>query len=71
MPASVRNTEIASLLESFLDSNEDNLPPSMFSELNDLAEEIDSLVKDKDEEISDLKADKKDLEKQINELEEN
>ncbi|MFJ5713151.1 hypothetical protein [Neobacillus sp. NPDC093127] len=71
MPASARNTEIASLLESFLDSNEDNLPPVMFKELDDLAEEIDSLVKDKDEEISDLKADKEDLEKQINELEEN
>lgn len=70
MPSSSRNTEIASLLESFLDTNEDNLPPAMFSELDALAGEIDSLVKDKDEEINDLKVDNEDLKNQIEVLEE-
>lgn len=70
MPASSRNTDIASLLENFLDDNEDNLPPTMFRELNDLAGEIDSFVKEKDTVISDLEDEKYELEQQIKELEE-
>lgn len=71
MPASSRNTEIASLLENFLDENQENLPPSMFNELDDLAEQIDSLVKEKEDELDELQTDNDAMKNQITELEEN
>lgn len=71
MPASSRNTEIASLLENFLDENQENLPPSMFNELDDLAEQIDSLVKEKEDELDELQSDNDEMKNQIIELEEN
>lgn len=44
MPAISRKTDIASVLEVFLDSNEDDLSPNLFSALEEVAEDIDDQV---------------------------
>jgi archaellum component FlaC len=71
MPASSRSTDVASELESFLDSNEDDLSPNMFSALNELAGTIDEQVVELNQEITDLKDEVESLKNQINQLEEN
>ncbi|TDT83136.1 hypothetical protein DEU41_0577 [Bacillus sp. AG1163] len=70
MPASSRKTDIASLLEGFLDDNEDNLSPNMFRELNELAGDIDESVSELQEEIEDLKQEKEELTETVKQLEE-
>lgn len=68
MPAKARNTIIAGLIESFLDDNEDNLPPAMFVELEDLAGRIDDEVDKLEDCINDLKSDVENLEVELEEL---
>ncbi|WP_144641290.1 hypothetical protein [Bacillus cereus] len=70
MPASSRKTDIASMLESFLDTNEEDLSPKMFQELNDLAGDIDESVSVLQEEIEDLKQEKEELTGTVKKLEE-
>ncbi|MDI6677732.1 hypothetical protein QMA02_17985 [Bacillus wiedmannii] len=70
MPASSRKTDIASMLESFLDTNEEDLSPKMFQELNDLAGDIDESVSELQEEIEDLKQEKEELTETVKKLEE-
>jgi polyhydroxyalkanoate synthesis regulator phasin len=71
MAAKSRKTDVASLLESYLDEHEDELSPNMFSGLDDLAEEIDDAAEELHEEIDDLKEEVADLKNQIKELEMN
>jgi hypothetical protein len=54
VPAKVRTTDIASVLESFLDSNEEDLSPNMFAALEDVASEIEDMAKELEKRISDL-----------------
>lgn len=54
MASKSRNTENASLIEMFLDENENDLSPNMFAALEDVAEEIDSRVRNLFEEIEEL-----------------
>lgn len=54
MASKSRNTEIASLIEMFLDENENDLSPNMFAALEDVAEEINSRVRNLFEEIEEL-----------------
>lgn len=63
MGAKIRRTEIGSLLENFLDDNEDDLSPNMFNALEDVAAEVDDLASDllveieeRKEELEELKA---------------
>jgi hypothetical protein len=64
MPASVRKTDIASILESFLDENEEDLSPRMFTDLNDIAGEIDDAAHELHSQIDDLVNENEDLKKQ-------
>lgn len=61
MPASVRKTDIASILESFLDENEEDLSPRMFTDLNDIAGEIDDAAEKLHSQIDDLVNENEDL----------
>lgn len=68
MRAKSRGTDIASLIERFLDDNEENLPPVMFAEIEALADEIESMEKEKNEEMSDLNFRVEELEHELEEL---
>jgi predicted nucleic acid-binding Zn-ribbon protein len=70
MPATIRNTSIAGQIEEFLDENEENLPPVMYGELEDVAESIDREVEKKEELIESLEEQVEDLQERIKELEE-
>ncbi len=71
-----RKTDAASELETFLDSEADNLSPYMFDELEKVAETIDETVSELEEsidtandEIEDLQSEIESLERRIDELE--
>jgi archaellum component FlaC len=64
MPAGSRSTAIASELESFLDSNEDDLSPNMFKKLDDLAEEIDRQAEALERRIGDLEEEVRELQRE-------
>lgn len=68
--AGSRSTDIATLLENFLDNNADDLSPNMFNELDSLAEEIDEKAEELEEQISDLQSDVEELTNRMNESEE-
>ncbi|WP_026582149.1 hypothetical protein [Bacillus sp. J33] len=56
MPAKMRKSEIAGLIEAFLDDNEDDLSPNMFVALEEVADEIDDRVQELEEKIEELEA---------------
>ncbi|MBT2680026.1 hypothetical protein J7E38_13510 [Bacillus sp. ISL-35] len=65
MPAISRKTAIGSLIEQFLDDNESDLSPNMFSALEDLAEEVDEAAKDLHDEVDELQDRVKELEEEL------
>jgi uncharacterized protein YceH (UPF0502 family) len=67
--ATSRQNEIASLVEQFLDNNEEHISPYMFGLLDDLAAEIDNLEAVKENEKSELESRIEDLENELEELE--
>jgi len=74
----VRRTDAASELESFLDSETENLSPYLFDELEKVAGTIDEMVSELEEildeandDIEELNAQIERLETQIDEMEEN
>jgi peptidoglycan hydrolase CwlO-like protein len=69
MTAGSRDTDTASLLENFLDANAEDIPPRIFSELDNLAAEIDESAGALHSEIDELNEEVADLKKQIEELE--
>jgi len=69
MSSKSRKTQIASLIETFLDDNENDLSPNMFGAIEGVAEEIDSQVGDLLEEIEELKDAVKELEEKLEEIE--
>ncbi|MEA1855617.1 hypothetical protein U9M49_21375 [Cytobacillus sp. OWB-43] len=69
MSSILRETDIAKLVESFLDDNEDDLSPNMFNALEEVAEEIDSQVTDLLDQIDELEVRVKELEEELEEIE--
>lgn len=69
MASKSRSTTIAQMLEHFLDENEENLPPNMFKELDELAGNIDDGVSEMEVEIEKLNNNVEELENKIEELE--
>lgn len=66
--ATSRRNELASLVEQFLDSNEEYISPQLFEWLDDLAAEIDGIEDVKEKELSDLQEQVEQLENQLEEL---
>lgn len=69
MSSILRETDIAKLVESFLDDNEEDLSPNMFNALEEVAEEIDSQVSDLLDQIDELEVRVKELEEELEEIE--
>ncbi len=63
--ATSQTTKAASVLEKFLDDNENRISEEMFGELDEVAGEIDTVVNDLEGEIQELKEEKEELEKQL------
>lgn len=70
--ATSRKTAAGSLVESFIDNNQEDLSLNMINELEKLGEEIDELVEqeliEKQEQIDSLTTEKEDLEEELEEL---
>lgn len=76
--ATGRETDIAKMLESFIEENQHDITPNMFESLNDLAGDIDSEVEALENELSEakdtvekLEGEKESLEDRIDDLETN
>lgn len=67
MASNARNTDIGKLLEKFLDDNEQDLSPNMFSALEEVAEEVDSMVDDLLVEIEERKEELDEIRKELEE----
>ena len=65
-----RDTEIANILEYFLDEHKDEISPDMFRQLDSLAGEIDAKAENLETEIKELHEENNELNKRISELEE-
>ncbi|MED2041562.1 hypothetical protein P4V58_31500 [Bacillus wiedmannii] len=70
--ATSRKTAAGSLIETFIDSNKEDLSLNMIHELEKLGEEIDEVVEqeliEKQEQIDSLTTEKEDLEEELEEL---
>lgn len=64
-----RKTDIGSLIENFLDSNEEDLSPKMYAALEDLAEEVDEAAKNLHDEVDELQDRVKELEEELEAVE--
>ena len=67
MASNARNTDIGKLLEKFLDDNEQDLSPNMFNALEEVAEEVDSMVDDLLVEIEERKEELDEIRKELEE----
>lgn len=67
MASNARNTDIGKLLEKFLDDNEQDLSPNMFNALEEVAEEVDSMVGDLLVEIEERKEELEEIRKELEE----
>lgn len=68
MGAKIRNTDIGTIIERFLDDNESDLSPNMFSALEDVAAEVDDLAGDLLVEIEQRKDELAELQEELEEL---
>lgn len=69
MPAISRKTDIGSLIENFLDTNEEDLSPKMFTALENLAKEVDEAANNLHDEIDELQDRVKKLEEELEAVE--
>ena len=67
--STLRQTDIAKMVESFIDSNEDDLSPNLFQALDELAGDIDNLCEEIQELDQELKDDARELMEKVEQLE--